>query len=111
MFETLKHKLSVLLNKKLEPNYRVIELEAENNHLKDELIEELKDKIRVMKAQMEMFTNDLLLGKSVEEDYGPISNLQVKARPRLLTMSEVARTLELNSLKRKGKADEIEKPK
>ena len=82
-----------------EPNYPVIELQAENLRLKDELIETLKKRIDDLEREVK-YLQGIISYHNDEKDVGshaiapPVLNL----KPRLRTMSEVARKLEVRSL-------------
>ncbi len=102
--------------KRDEPNYPVIEVEAENTRLKDEMITLLKKRVDDLEREVN-YLRGIITYHTEEKDPGshaiapPIINL----KPRLRTMSEVARKLEARSLNAavgKVSAEEInEEPK
>lgn len=83
-----------------EPIYPVIELQAENLKLKDELIETLKSRVIDLERE-NSYLRELVRYNKDEQDVGshmigpptPPNN-----KPRIRTMSEVARILEAKSI-------------
>ena len=81
---------------------RVIELEAENRNLKDQIIADLKDKLEQSElnvAELKLQTKDLA-DQLISHHDGP--KKYVPQRPRIRTMSEVVRKLEENSMRKHG---------
>ncbi len=83
---------------KSEPNYPVLELQAENEKLRSDLIDAYKKRIFDLEAKVE-YLEGLFLRKDDEKDVGsnminpPLKNMEL-LKPRFRTMSEVARKLE-----------------
>jgi uncharacterized protein YehS (DUF1456 family) len=76
------------------PNYRVIELEAENNKLKDELIIVLRLKVDELERKLEVYNTPIH-----EPEINPSSNMVAPShRPRIRTVSELSTVLENRSL-------------
>lgn len=89
-----------------EPNYKVIELEAENERLKDELIILLKEKIEELQKQV-IYLESLI--RPVERDAGSnmIAPPNFKQKPMVKTTSELATILERRSIKAGQVAEEV----
>lgn len=84
--------------------YRVVQLEAENEKLKDELIDNLRSRVRDLEERARSLN-------PVTDSYFPTSDQEVvKVRPVLRTMSEVADKLEQLSAKRAEYAKKINNP-
>ena len=97
--------LGIFSRKENKPNYRVIELETQNENLKDQLIIELKERIKTLEAQVELLSkipsNFVTLpekwdGYSIPEGW--------KSKPRLRTMNEVSVALENISRRKIGES-------
>lgn len=93
--------LDIFKPKPKPPNYRIIELEAENENLKDQLIaqqketiEALREEIRVLNINIENFR------KPIESSPSEIS----APKPRISTMTQLARALEQASLVRRAES-------
>lgn len=84
-----------------DPNYRVIELEAENEHLKDDLIASLKERIKYLEIEVSTYAR-ILQGKEVEINSGSNMIAPIKQKPIIRTMSEVSHLLEARSLNAKN---------
>lgn len=84
-----------------EPNYPVIELQADNLKLRDELIETLKKRVDDLEREIG-YLRGALAHKFDEDERDVGSHMIVpptlNLKPRLRTMSEVARALENRSL-------------
>ncbi len=96
-----------------EPNYPVIELEAENVRLKDELIDTLKKRVDDLTREVQ-YLRDLINWKKDETDQGShmIAPPVINVKPRYRTVSEVAKALEarsLNAANARLSAEDIEK--
>lgn len=80
-----------------EPNYKVIELEAENDKLKDEIIKMLKEKINGLEKELAEYVEIGVRTHIEERDPG---SHMIDNSPRHVyrTMSEVATALEHQSL-------------
>lgn len=95
-----------------EAKYKVIALEAENNKLKDELIESLNERVidlqitvkelRKLAEKEEEIVSDGRYAGVMDESIG-------KVRPKIRTVTEVATLLERKSLDRKkaSSAEEV----
>lgn len=90
------------------PDYKVIELQAENEHLKDKLIEQLEHRVYFLEQELTN-TNKLLMdavGKlhpvMTEQDSGSnmIAPPNFVNRPRIRTTSELSALLETQSKKK-----------
>lgn len=95
-----KFRFPIIYKKDDGPNYKVIELQAENEKLKDELIESLREQVLDLRMQLERYTARVYTkGQIVDEEKDVGSHMIVSsARPRVRTMSEVATLLEKRSL-------------
>lgn len=94
-----------------DPNYKVIELQAENENLKDKLIESLYTRISRLEEEVS-YLKGLVSPKDIERDVG--SNMIVpanfKIKPHIRTVSEISTILErksLNSVELKKSAEDI----
>lgn len=77
-----------------DPNYAIIELQAQNELLKDKVIALLEEEITRLKLVLNEKNKELGIDSQFEL---PVEGLVV-ARPRLRTMTEVGRELEKRSL-------------
>ncbi len=82
-----------------EPNYKIMELQNENEHLKDDLIKQQKDYIHKLESEIS-YLRELVIGKDNERDAGShmIAPPNFKPRQHIRTTSEVATLLEQRSL-------------
>ncbi len=84
-----------------EPNYKVIELQAENDHLKDDIIRLLKEKIVELERELSKYkVENIIYEKEPEID---VSSHMIDPRPVLRTMSEISKILEQKSILMKDK--------
>lgn len=86
-------------------DYKIIELETENDNLKDEIIEMQKLEILQLRAQLAKFINT-----GVESGYVKTTDPNVKHKVLLKTTSELARFLEMKSIKKAEHVKKIDNP-
>lgn len=82
------------------PDYTVLELQAENEKLKMELIDALKVRIQDLEREVE-YLKGLITWKQDEKDVGSHAiapPFRFELKPRLRTMTEVAHLLEKRSI-------------
>lgn len=82
-----------------EPNYKVIELEAKNESLKDELIQALKSQVEDLKKEVQYWKEYKF--EEPEKDAGShmIAPKNFRPKPIIKTVSELSTLLERKSLK------------
>lgn len=102
-----------------EPNYPVIELQAENLRLKDELIDALKKRLDDLEREVQ-YLHNIINWRNGERDVGsnmigPVGPPLPSLKPKIRTVSEIAKILEtrsLNAISMAKSAEDInEKPK
>jgi hypothetical protein len=78
-----------------DPNYKVIELEAENDNLKDQIIKLLHEKIDELEQKLAKY-EIAIIESEPEKD---TSSHMVDSRPVIRTISELSQMLEVDSLR------------
>jgi hypothetical protein len=82
-----------------DPNYKVLELQAENENLKDKIIKLQREKIEELEKQLVEFRNRGII-YTQEKDVGSnmIASTEVPSRKILRTISEISQELEKRSI-------------
>lgn len=98
----MKFKFPLIMQKD-QANYEVIELEAENTKLKDDLIEQLKSRIHDLEILL-AHHQELKANLNPQEipDKGFFLPFKWKGKPRIRTMTEAAQVLEDRSRRKIG---------
>lgn len=80
-----------------EPNYKVLELQAENEYLKDKIIEKLEAEVSELKTKLKAIEAPLIMRE--EKDVGShMISSGIQTRPRIRTVSDLSNLLEQRSL-------------
>ena len=85
--------------------YKVIELQAENERLKDDLIEQLKSRIAILEALISTRTQQVSVPESLQFQK---EVADIKSRPVLRTTSEVINALQMRSLSKREYAKKLD---
>jgi predicted RNase H-like nuclease (RuvC/YqgF family) len=87
-----------------DPNYKVIELQAENENLKDEIIKHLKMRVENLESELAYLKRIISANQPQERDVGSnaIAPPSFKVLPHIRTTSEINAMLERRSLSLKN---------
>ena len=99
-------KFPIILGK-IESKYKILELQAENEGLKDKLIEQLQIRIADLERQLELSKQSIPVPTA---SYTPTNDPNAKTKVTIRTISELTRFLERRSLKGVENVKKIDNP-